>query len=138
ARVLAKGNTELGATFLFGLVLAIWSADPGAKSLIHRLNVAYGEREKRSFLQLNLLSLAFTIGGIVALLLMVAVVVAFPLVLDDLGLGPESKLIFSLARWPLLFLILWGAFGFIYRFGPSREHSRLAWLYVGRLAAALL
>jgi membrane protein len=138
ARVLAKGNTELGATFLFGLALAIWSANAGVKALIDALNVAYGEREKRSFLQLNLLSLAFTIGGIVALLLMVAGVVAFPLALDHLGLGPESKLIFSLARWPLLFLILWGALGLLYRFGPSREHPRWEWLNVGTLAAAFL
>ena len=138
ARVLAKGNTELGATFLFGLALAIWSANAGVKALIDALNVAYGEREKRTFLQLNLLSLVFTIGGIVALLLMVAAVVAFPLALDHLGLGPENKLIFSLARWPLLFLILWGALGLLYRFGPSREHPRWEWLNVGTLAAAFL
>jgi len=138
ARVLAKGGTELGATFLFGLAFAIWSANAGVKALIDALNVAYGEREKRSFLQLNLLSLAFTVAGIAALLLMVAAVVAFPLMLDHLGLGPESKLIFSLARWPLLFLILWGALGLLYRFGPSREHPRWGWLNVGTLAAALL
>src|SRR3954451_1820897 len=138
ARVLAKGNTELGATFLFGLGLALWSANAGVKALIDALNVAYGEREKRSFLPLNLLSLAFTIGGIIALLLMVAAVVAFPLVLDHLGLGPQSKLIFSLARWPLLFLILWVALGLLYRFGPSREHPRWEWLNVGTLAASFL
>jgi membrane protein len=138
ARVLAKGGTELGATFLFGLALAIWSANAGVKALIDALNVAYGEREKRSFLQLNLLSLAFTVAGIAALLLMVAAVVAFPLMLDHLGLGPESKLIFSLARWPLLFLILWGALGLLYRFGPSREHPRWEWRNAGTLAAALL
>ena len=138
ARVLAKGNTELGATFLFGLGLALWSANAGVKALIDALNVAYGEREKRGLLPLNLLSLAFTIGGIIALLLMVAAVVAFPLMLDHLGLGPQSKLIFSLARWPLLFLILWGALGLLYRFGASREHPRWEWLNVGTLAAALL
>ncbi len=138
ARVLAKGNTELGATFLFGLGLALWSANAGVKALIDALNVAYGEREKRSFLQLNLLSLAFTIGGIAALLLMVGAVVAFPLALDHLGLGPESKLIISLARWPLLFLILWGALGLLYRFGASRQQPRWEWLNLGTLAAALL
>ena len=135
ARVLAKGGTELGATFLFGLALAIWSANAGVKALIDALNVAYGEREKRSFLQLNLLSLVFTISGIAALLLMVAAVVAFPLMLDHLGLGPESKLIISLARWPLPFLILWAALGLLYRFGPSREHPHWEWLNVGTLAA---
>ena len=29
ARVLAKGNAELGTTFLFGLLLAVWSANAG-------------------------------------------------------------------------------------------------------------
>jgi len=138
ARVLAKGNTELGATFLFGLALAIWSANAGVKAVIDALNVVYEEREKRSFVQLNLLSLAFTVGGIAALLLMVGAVVAFPLALDHLGLGPQSKLIVSLARWPLLLLILWGALGILYRFGPSRQERRWQWLSVGTLAAALL
>jgi membrane protein len=138
ARVLDKGSTSLGVTFLFGLGLAIWSANAGVKAVIDALNVAYEVREKRSFIRLNLLSLAFTIGGIAALLLMVAAVVAFPLVLDHLGLAPESKLIVSLARWPLLFLILWAALAILYRFGPSREAPRWEWLSVGTLAAALL
>ena len=46
ARVLAKGGTELGATFLFGLGLAIWSANAGVKALIEALNIAYNEPEK--------------------------------------------------------------------------------------------
>ena len=91
ARVLMKGNTALGATFLFGLALAIWSANAGVKAVIDALNVVYEEREKRSFIRLNLLSLAFTTGGIAALLLMVSAVVAVPLALDHLGLAPESQ-----------------------------------------------
>ncbi|KRQ17246.1 YihY/virulence factor BrkB family protein [Bradyrhizobium sp. DASA03076] len=138
ARVVSKGNTALGATFLFGLVLAIWSANAGVKSIFDALNVAYEEREKRSFIKLNLVSLAFTVGGIVALLLMVAAVVAFPLALDHLGLAPESKLIVALARWPLLFLILLVALAILYRFAPSRDAPRWEWLSIGALTAALL
>jgi membrane protein len=88
ARVLEKGNAALGSTFLFGLALAIWSANAGVKAVIDALNVAYEEREKRGFIGLNLLSLAFTIGGIAAVLVMVSAVVAFPLVLGHLGLEP--------------------------------------------------
>jgi membrane protein len=138
ARVLAKGETALGATFLFGLGLAIWSANAGVKAVIEALNVVYDEREKRGFFRLNLLSLAFTTGGIIALLLMVTAVVAVPLALDHLGLAQESKLIVSLARWPLLFVILVAALGVLYRFGPSRRAPRWEWLGVGTLAAALL
>lgn len=138
ARVVSKGNTALGATFLFGLVLAIWSANAGVKSIFDALNVAYEEREKRSFIHLNLVSLVFTVGGIAALLLMVGAVVAFPLALDHLGLAPESKLIVALARWPLLFVILLAALAILYRFGPSRDPPRWQWLSIGAVTAAIL
>lgn len=138
ARVVSNGNTALGATFLFGLVLAVWSANAGVKSIFDALNVAYEEREKRSFIRLNLISLAFTVGGIAALLLMVGAVVAFPLALDHLGIAPESKLIVALARWPLLFIILLGALAVLYRFAPSRDAPRWQWLSIGAVAAAML
>jgi len=138
ARVLMKGHTALGAAFLFGLVLAVWSANAGVKAVIDALNVVYEEREKRGFIRLNLLSLAFTSAGIVALLLMVSAVVGFPLLLGHIGLEPESRIIVSLARWPLLLAILLTALALLYRFGPSRRPSRWQWLSIGTLAAALL
>jgi membrane protein len=138
ARVLAKGNTSLGATFLFGLALALWSANAGVKAVIDALNIVYEEREKRGFIRLNLLSLAFTIGGIAALLLMVGAVVALPLLLDHLWLGSQSKLIVSLVRWPLLLAMLLLALAILYRFGPSRREAQWKWLSVGAVAATLL
>jgi len=108
------------------------------KAVIDALNVAYEEREKRSFVKLNLMSLAFTTGGIAALLVMVGAVVAYPLALDHLGLAPESRFIISLVRWPLLFVILLLVLGVLYRFGPSRRAARWEWLSVGTLVAALL
>jgi membrane protein len=137
-RLLSKGNASLGAAFLFGLAIAVWSANAGVKAIIDALNVAYEEREKRGFFKLNLISLAFTVGSIAALLVMVGAVVAFPLALDHIGLEPDSEFIVSLARWPLLFVVLVFALGLLYRFGPSRRASRWEWLSVGTLAAAAL
>lgn len=136
ARVLSKGPSALSATFLFGLALAIWSANAGVKAIIDALNVVYDEREKRSFLRLNLLSLAFTVGGIAAILLMVAGVVALPLVIDRLASVPDLRIVLNLARWPLLLVVLIMALGVLYRFGPSRDPARWEWLSVGTLAAA--
>jgi membrane protein len=137
-RVVSKGNTELGATFLFGLLLAIWSANAGVKAIIDALNVAYREREKRSFIRLNLVSLSLTLGGLAALLLMVGAVVAFPLALDHLGLAPDSKLIVALARWPVLFVVLLVALAVLYRFAPSRDAPRWEWLSIGAVTADIL
>ena len=142
ARVLTKGTGALGGTFLFGLALALWSANAGVKAIIDALNVAHEVRESRSFIRLNLLSLALTAGGIAALLLMVAAVVAFPLAIDriglDLGFGPESGFILGLARWPLLFIVLLVALSVLYRFGPDRPVARWEWMEAGTLAAAAL
>ncbi|MBR1271891.1 YihY/virulence factor BrkB family protein [Bradyrhizobium sp. AUGA SZCCT0222] len=138
ARVLDKGSTALGWTFLFGLGLALWSANAGVKAVIDALNVVYDEREKRSFIGLNLLSLSFTVGGIAALMVMVGAVVAFPLALDHLGLPPDSLFLVSLARWPLLFAALLTALALLYRFGPSRRAPQWEWLSIGTLLAALL
>ncbi len=138
ARVLAKGQAELGGTFLFGLALALWSANAGIKAIIDALNVAYEVRETRSFIRFNLLSLALTAGGILALLLMVGAVVAFPLAFDRIGLGPEGAFILGLARWPLLFAVLVTALSVLYRFGPDRPAARWEWMAGGTLAAAAL
>ena len=138
ARVVSHGHGTLGVTFLFGFALAIWSANAGVKAIFDALNVAYEEREKRSFIRLNLVSLAFTVGGIVALMLMVAAVVAFPLALNHLGLKPDSKLIVAFARWPLLFVILLVALAILYRFAPSRDAPRWQWLSIGAITATLL
>jgi membrane protein len=137
-RVLAKGNTTVGVTFVLGLGFAIWSTNAGVKAVIDALNVAYEEREKRGFIRLNLLSLAFTSGGMVALLLTIGAVVAFPLALDHLGLAPDSQVIISFARWPLLLGMLLVALGVLYRFGPSRNGARVPWLSIGAVVAALL
>lgn len=138
ARVVSNGNTALGAAFLFGLLLAIWSANAGVKAIIDALNVAYEEREKRSFIRLNLVALTFTIAGIAALLLMVGAVVAFPLALDHLGLAPESKPIIAFARWPCLLVTLLAALALLYRFGPSRRAPRWEWMSIGAVTAAIL
>ena len=116
ARVIDQGNAALGGTFLFGLALALWSANAGVKAIID----------------------ALTTGGIVALLLMVSAVVAFPLLFSHLGLPPESGFILGLARWPLLLAVLMVALSLLYRFGPNRPVTRWEWLGAGTIAAALL
>ena len=68
---------NLGLRFVFGLALAIWSANAGMKAMIDALNVVYGEEEKRSFVKLNLISLALTLGALGFVLAAVGTVVVF-------------------------------------------------------------
>jgi membrane protein len=137
ARVLAKGPAALGGTFLFGLALALWSANAGVKALIDALNVIEGRDERRSFARLNLTSLALTLGAIAFLLLSIGAVVAFPLVMSTFGLKPFTGVAPWLMRWPVLFAAMTTILMVFYRFGPSRSGPRRAWFTPGVVVAAL-
>ena len=63
-RLASKGDAKLGFGFILGLGVALWSANAGMKAIIDALNVVYEEKEKRGFIKLNLVSLAFTLAAI--------------------------------------------------------------------------
>src|SRR5215203_313760 len=96
-RISSQGGGALGFAFLFGLGISLWSANAGMKAVLDALNVAYGEEEKRSFVQLNLRSLAFTLGIIVFIVVAIGAIVIIPIVLNLVGLG-------SAAEWIILIL----------------------------------
>jgi membrane protein len=136
-RLVAKGEANLSAGFVFGLGFALWSTNAGMKAIIDALNVVYDEKEKRSFVTLTLVSLAFTVAGLLALLLAIGAVVVFPLVLDYVGLGRTSEVLLDIVRWlVLVFLIIIGL-AVLYRFGPSRTEAKWQWLSMGSVFAAV-
>ena len=52
--VIAGSEAKLGFGFIFGLAVALWSANAGMKAIMDALNVVYEEKEKRGFIKLNL------------------------------------------------------------------------------------
>jgi membrane protein len=136
-RLLAKGDAKLGFGFIFGLCFALWSANAGMKAIMDALNVVYDEKEKRGFIKLNLVSLAFTLAAIAAVLLSIGAVVVLPLVLAYIGLGSITGTLFSVLRWPVLVALIIIGLAVLYRFGPSRREPRWQWLSVGSVFAAI-
>ena len=49
-RIASQGNATLGFAFLGTLLLSLWGANAGTKSIFDALNIIYKEREKRRFL----------------------------------------------------------------------------------------
>ncbi|HET7888920.1 MAG TPA: YihY/virulence factor BrkB family protein [Bradyrhizobium sp.] len=137
-RVLAKANSTLGLAFAFGLLFAIWSANAGVKAVIDALNVAYEVEEKRGLVRLNLVSLAFTVAGLAAILIMVGAVVGVPVALKHLGLGQGAEQLIQIGRWPVLGLVLLMALVALYGFGPSRPRPKARWLLAGAAFAIVL
>jgi len=137
-RVSSKGGQTLGWTFLVGLIISLWSANAAMKSLFDTLNIVHNEREKRSFLKLNVISLGFTLAGIAFILMALGAVVIVPVVLSYLGLSDRADLLVRVVRWPVMFVVLSLALACMYRFGPSRTAPRWQWITWGSVAATTL
>jgi membrane protein len=137
-RVLAKGESKLGAAFLFSLCLALWSANGGMKAIIDALNVVYDEKENRGFLRLNAVSLAFTLGGLIAVLAAIGLVVAAPILLSTIGLGSMGDALLRYGRWPALTVMILTGLAVLYRFAPSRRSPQWKWISVGSVLATII
>jgi membrane protein len=137
-RIAQGSDSGLSTAFMLGLLLALWSANAGMKAMIDALNVIYGETEERSFVRLNLLSLAMTLGGLVFLLAAIGAVIVLPLVFAWFGLQGFGEWAIAMLRWPAIMIVIALGLAALYRFGPSRRAAQWTWLSVGAVVATLL
>lgn len=137
-RIAGNSDGKLTLAFILGLGIALWSANAGVKAIFDALNVVYDEDEKRGWLKLNAISLLFTFAGVVVLILILAAVVALPLVLAFVGFAAQQQAGWlPLLRWPVMFALVVLGLSVLYRYGPSRRHAKWRWVSVGSVFAAL-
>jgi membrane protein len=128
-------RTRLGFGIVGGALTTLWGASLGVRALMRSLNVAYGEREKRSFVVRHGLSLLLTTGAISVAFCMALVLLSVPLLTRWLALaGPLQRFVFY-ARWPTVALLFWLSLLVFYRYGPSRASARWSWVSWGALLA---
>ena len=136
-RLTANKASSLSIGFVVSLLFALWSANAGMKSIIDALNVAYGEKEKRSFIRLSLVSLLYTLIAIASLMLAVGAVVVAPIVLGAMGLGGVAGALIAVLRWPVVLALVVVGLAAAYRYLPCRREPRWQWLSVGSVVAAV-
>lgn len=136
-RIVSSNSGSLSLWFFVSLAIALWSANSGLKAIIDALNIVFDVEEKRSFIRLNLVSLAMTLAGVVGIILAMAGLVAVPIAISYVPVGSFGQTLASWARWPALLVLLMVALAVLYRFGPDREHPRWEWVSPGNLFAAV-
>jgi membrane protein len=138
-RDLASTNrAALGLGAIGGLLVALWSASSAVRTLMEALNIAYDEEERRGIIRFYGTALLLTFGGVIAVILAIALVVGLPAFLNLMGLDWLIEIVVSFARWPILALLAIVAFAVIYRFGPSRSKPCWRWVSWGATAAVAL
>lgn len=126
-----QNRSSLSIGFVSGLAIALWSAHNGVMALFDAMNVAYNEAEKRSLIRLNLLALAFTLGILAVVIVLLTSMAVLPAIFAFIRLDSWVETIFLVTRWPLVLALVCFAVSCLYRFGPSREPAKLRWLSWG-------
>jgi membrane protein len=140
---IVEHSSRAGVALILGAALALYSASGYIGGFIRATNEIWGvSKDERPFWKLRPLQLLITLTmvGLVAALLF-ALVLSGPLadaVGDELGIGDTVLKIWSIAKWPLLFVVVVLAIGLLYRISPDTPHEGLRWLLPGSALATVL
>ncbi|SNR56048.1 YihY/virulence factor BrkB family protein [Paracoccus sediminis] len=135
--IMSSPGTALSLAGIGGLLVAFYSANGGMKALLSALNVAFFQTETRGFVRLNIVSMAFTLGGLILIVLMLGVIAVIPILLEMLPLADTTSTWVAVIRWPIMFAVLILALAALYRWGPDAPDSRWRWISPGAVLAAV-
>lgn len=137
ATVVQASEAKKGLGLLIALAVAIYGASKGAAAMRTALNIAYGLKEHRGFVRLQLLAFGMVMGGLALILLALAangmlawIEAAMP--------SPIVEFLLKLVSYGVLGALAVTGAACLYRFGPNHREPRWAWLSPGALAAASL
>jgi membrane protein len=136
--VAGSDRTALGVGSAVAILLAIWSASAGMRTLMQALNVAYEEEETRGTIRFYATALALTLLAIVGALVAIALVVAVPTAMQILGLGGFAKVAATVATLLALAGGMLVGLAVVFRYGPSRSKPRWRWATPGAIFATLM
>lgn len=134
----AGGGSALGWGAALSIFLSIWSTNKGTAALFTGLNIAYNVTDDRPFIRRTLLTLAFTVGALVVIILLLAVVAVLPAIRAAFSLPPVFDALIRFARWPLIVVVALIVLGTLYHLAPNRRHSGWRWVTPGSLIATSL
>ncbi len=144
--LVSKDQGTLTISLIVSVLVTMWSSSAGTKSMLAALNMAYDEKETRSFLRFQGTALGMTLGGILGAALTLALLVFLPAMLDFLPehlaglqvIEEQTQLLIRIGSPVLMVLFVAAAFSMLYRFGPSRQEARWHWVTPGAVVSTLL
>jgi membrane protein len=140
--VLSSIREQSGIGILaLGFGIATWSGSNAINALLKGINRAHAVEDARGFVRQRLVAFALLVG-IGAVMIISFLLLTFGSEIRDevgrsFGLGAEFEMIWNIARWPFLLLIVIGALSTLYWAGPARHVEPKA-IFPGALCATIL
>ena len=139
---LTGSRSLAGPLAILGLLGALWSASGYIGAFMRASNAIYGMPEGRPVWKTIPLRVALTIGIVVLLAACALGVVATGSVArrigDLIGLGSTGVLVWEIAKWPVIALLVSLAFALLYWVGPNVRLPGFKWLTPGGVLAVVL
>ncbi len=137
--VVNSSSGKKGFGLFLALAIALYGARNGISALLTALNVAYEEKEERSFIRQLLLSLALTIGAVLIAIIGLLAIAALGHLEALVGDVPDIMIVMG-KLFSYVLLVLAGAAGAatLYRYGPDRPKAKWVWITPGSLLTAVL
>lgn len=133
----STSTSSLGLGLVVAVALALYSASSGIGNLMTAINVMFGLKDSRNFIQKKLLALGLTGGAIVFALVILTLVAAAPVLVNALNPGTGLRLVLQVGRWAILVGALILAIGVLFRIAPDRQ-DKTPLVSKGVLAASVL
>lgn len=118
--IASTSGRTLGLGLVIAVLVALWSASGGIGNLIGALNKAFGVEETRGFIRRRILALGLTLGGIVFVVILIALVAVAPILFNTIDRFAAMRWILEIARLVVLVLAIFGTLRILYRVAPDR------------------
>jgi membrane protein len=136
-----SGSSTSGLAFILGLVLGIWSASGYVAAFMRASNTVFDVPEGRPIWK-TLPTRVFTTVVLLLLMIVCAVIVVFtgPIAQqagDLLGLGSAAVTVWSIAKWPVLLVLMMVMVGILYWASPNAKQG-FKWVSPGGVIGVLI
>jgi len=130
-----------GFVAIVGLLVAFWSASGYIGAFMRAANAIYDVPEGRPVWKTIPTRLALTAGvGVLLILSSLIVVFTGPLAEQAgalIGVGPAAVTVWSIAKWPVLLILVSLMFSLLYWASPNARQGGWRWITVGGLVAVV-
>jgi membrane protein len=131
-----------GFALVSGIVVAIWSASGYVGAFSRGMNRIYEIDEGRPFWKLKPQQLLVTVIGVALMVVVTVILIVSGPVTTAIGkalsLGPVVEIIWSIAKWPVLLLVVVLLIAILYYATPNAKQPKFRWMSMGALIALLV
>jgi membrane protein len=128
-----------GVAGIIGIVVALWSASSYVAAFMRAANAIYDVDEGRPIWKTGPVRLLTTVALVIMLVIAAAIVVLTGPIANQVGtafgIGHAAVLIWGIAKWPVLVIIVSVMFSLLYKASPNIRQPAFRWVSAGGILA---